>query len=221
MMPSVDVRMNCDGVAPYYEVLERMTFGRNLEHCRYTFLEHTQESQCALLCGDGDGRFLEKLLSWNRQVEVDYVDSSAKMLELAEWRAVSLGKAFRKRVQFHHVDIRELGPRPSGYDLFATHFFLDCFDDSELPGVVRRIASWSAPHAQWLLSDFRVTDGTFARIWSRAAIRSLYAAFRITTGLRVTHMPDYRAALGSAGWRPHIESNSLAGLLYAAVWIAG
>ena len=210
--------MNCDRLAPYYQALESITFGRKLEHCRFAFLEHAKSSQCALLCGDGDGRFLSNLLSENPHVEVDFVDSSRKMLELADRRASSLGRTFRNRAHFHLTDIRDFAPRPSGYDLVATHFFLDCFDDSELPHLVRRIASWTTAGAQWLLSDFREAEGTLARICTRAVIRSLYAAFRLTTGLPVTRMPNYRAALTNAGFAPRLEENFLAGLLHASLW---
>jgi ubiquinone/menaquinone biosynthesis C-methylase UbiE len=210
--------MNCDRLAPYYDALEHIAFGKKLERCRFAFLDYTKSSQCALLCGDGDGRFLANLLSSNPHVAVDFVDSSRKMLELADRRASSLGHKFRNRVQFYLADISDFAPRPSGYDLVTTHFFLDCFDDSELPHLVRRIASWTTPDAQWLLSDFREADGTLPRLWTRAVIRSLYAAFRLTTRLQVTHLPNYRAALTNVGFIPRLEENSLAGLLHTSLW---
>jgi SAM-dependent methyltransferase len=210
--------MNCDRLAPYYETLERIAFGRKLEACRFAFLDHTKSSKCAFLCGDGDGRFLAKLLSASPFVEVDFVDSSSKMLELAERRAFSLGSLFRSRVRFHLADIREFTPNSPAYDLVATHFFLDCFDDSELPQLVRRIAAWTTADSQWLLSDFREAPGTLPRFWTRAVIRSLYAAFHLTTGLQVTHIPNYRAALINSGFVSQLEFNLRAGLLHSSLW---
>ena len=82
--------MNCDWLAPYYESLEHFSFGNYLEQRRFAFLEETKQSQRALECGGGDGRFLARLLSLNRKVQVDFVDSSPKMTELAERRVSSM-----------------------------------------------------------------------------------------------------------------------------------
>jgi SAM-dependent methyltransferase len=211
-------RMNCDRLAPHYEALERVSFGRSLEHGRCSFLEHAKTSQRAVECGGGDGRFLARLLSLNPQVEVDFVDLSPKMVDLAEWRVTSLGRAFRNRVKFYVADIREFQPRPEGYDLIATHFFFDCFTQSELAPVVRRLAGWATSDANWLVSEFHEAHAGVHRLWTKAVIRSLYAGFRLTTGLKVSTLPDYPTALARAGFALRLESVSLAGLLHSSLW---
>lgn len=76
-----------------------------------------------------------------RAMEVDFVELSPKMVELAERRIASMGRAFQRRVTFRVGDIREFEPRMGGYDLIVTHFFVDCFSDSDLAGVVDLLAS--------------------------------------------------------------------------------
>ena len=212
--------MNCDRLAPFYEFLERISFGRSLERCRGAFLDHTKASQRAIICGGGDGRFLTQLLSVNPAVEVDFVDLSPKMVELAEIRLSSSDRKARKRVRFFVADIRGFQPRHEGYDLIATHFFLDCFTDAELISVIRRIAAWATPNAQWLVSEFRYAQEPYRRAWTHAVISSLYAAFRFTTGLQVRHLPDYSAGLARSGFALRFEVISLYGLLYSAIWVA-
>ncbi len=210
--------MNCDGIARYYEAVERLSLGSCLEHRRFAFLGEVGTSQRAILCGGGDGRFLARLLLENATVQVDFVDLSPKMTELAERRITSMGQAFRGRVVFHPADIREFAPRSPQYDLIVTHFFLDCFTAVELESVIHRLASWAIPSAKWMVSYFHEADGLLGSWSSRAVIRALYAAFRLTTGLRVTHLPDYQAALRRGGWVPQSEQEALGGLLHSSLW---
>jgi ubiquinone/menaquinone biosynthesis C-methylase UbiE len=218
--------MNCDRIASHYETLERLSFGRCLERARLAFLDDARSAQHALLCGAGDGRFLARLLRANLAVSVDFVDLSAEMTRLARHRVAGMGPAFARRVQFHHGDIREIAPRlasPRGeqrYDLIVTHFFLDCFSDSDLRGVTRLLAAASAPGSRWIVSEFRESRSPLTRLWTRALIRALYFAFRVTTGLRVTRLPDYLAALSAAGYTLRAEQPSLLGLLHSSLWEA-
>jgi hypothetical protein len=58
-------RMDCDGIAPHYEVLEHLSFGKLLEQRRFAFLGETGTLDRAVICGGGDGRFLARLLRTN------------------------------------------------------------------------------------------------------------------------------------------------------------
>jgi SAM-dependent methyltransferase len=210
--------MNCDRLAPYYERLEHLSFGRSLERSRFAFLRDAAIAEHAIVCGGGDGRFLARLLRVNARLEVDFVELSAKMLELAERRVAGMGRTFRARVSFREADVREFVPRPGGYDLIVTIFFLDCFSEAELGGVVAQLASWARPEARWLLSDFREGETAIGRLWTRAVIRGLYASFQWTTGLRVTRLPNYTAALARAGYALQREERCLGGLLHCSLW---
>ncbi len=212
--------MNCDRIAPYYEILEHFLFGRLLEHRRFAFLGEIRDSRKALVCGGGDGRFLARLLRVNTGVEVDFVDLSSTMVELAERRITGMGRAFRKRVRFHAGDVRRFTAPADYYDLVITHYFLDCFSNQELEDVVGRIASWGMPQATWIISDFREANGLIGRLWTRGVIRGLYAAFQFTTELRVTRLPQYKAALARRGYFLRFEEDDMAGLLHSSMWEA-
>jgi hypothetical protein len=100
-------RMNCDGIARYYQVIENLSFGRYLERRRFAFLGEVRTSRRAV-GGGGDGRFLDRLLRVNSHVEVDFVDLSPKMVELAERRVAGMGRTCRERVRFR---VRDVGIR--------------------------------------------------------------------------------------------------------------
>lgn len=212
--------MNCDQIAPYYEILEHFLFGRLLEHRRFAFLGEIRTSRKALVCGGGDGRFLARLLRVNARVDVDFVDLSATMVELAERRVTGMGRTFRERVRFHAGDVRSFAPRADSYDLIVTHYFLDCFSNQELEDVVCLLARWGVPQARWIVSDFSEANRPIGRLWTRGVISGLYSAFRFTTGLKVTRLPEYKAALARRGYFLRFEEYALAGLLHSSLWEA-
>jgi len=79
--------VNCDPIARWYRWFEYAGFGRALERRREAFLSDVADARRVLTLGDGDGRALEKLLAAAPHARVDYIDVSARMLQLARARA--------------------------------------------------------------------------------------------------------------------------------------
>jgi len=212
-------KMNCDRIARFYRPLEYVSFGGALQACRVMYLRDVGDCQRALVCGDGDGRFLVELLRTNRRVWADFVDLSEGMAELARLRVAAIGPEAAARTHFHVADVREFKPSDgAAYDLITAHFFLDCFDDAEVTSVARRLASYARPGATLLLSDFRIPPRGIAHYSAAAIVRGLYGAFRVATGLRVKRLPNYEDALERAGFRKQRETLKLGGLLVASLW---
>jgi cyclopropane fatty-acyl-phospholipid synthase-like methyltransferase len=210
--------MNCDFIAPYYQTLEYVSFGKSLERRRFAFLSSARTSRSAIVCGGGDGRFLARLLRANSLVRVDFVDLSPRMVELAERRITGMGRSFRARVQFHTADLRAFDPPEGAYDLVVTHFFLDCFTDSEVADLTARLTSWTAPQAQWIVSEFQRAQGRFAELWTSVVVRALYSAFRLSTNSRITQLPRYENAITAAGFCLQRREQALGGLLRSSLW---
>lgn len=212
-------RMNCDRIAPFYQAAEYLSFGGMVHACRVMFLGAVSDCRRALVCGDGDGRFLAELLRRNREVRADFVDLSAGMIDLAGRRVEAIGRDAVARTRFHVADLREFEfSDRAAYDLITAHFFLDCFDDAGVNNVAQRLSSVARPGATLLVSDFRIPPRGVARYISAAIIRGLYAGFRAVTGLRVTRLPNYESALVSAGFEKQREALKLGGLLTASLW---
>lgn len=212
--------MNCDAIARWYELAEHFCFGRALERRRFAYLGELQGARRALVCGGGDGRFLAELLRGNARVQVTYVDLSREMMRLAERRVARLGPEFRARVEFHCADLRTFVPPRADFDLFATHFFFDCFTDEQARELALRLQSWAAPRARWVLSEFHQPPPFFARAWTSAVVRALYAGFRLTTGLRVRRIPSCGEALRGAGFQLRTRETAAGGLLISELWDA-
>jgi SAM-dependent methyltransferase len=218
-MPSDHAReANFNLIARPYRGLEYLTLGKALERCRTHYLSRLRDCRHALVLGDGDGRFLAQLLVHNPHLEADAVDTSATMLELLRQRSEAGTADANTRLRTHHSNAMTFtlaGP----YDLVVTHFFLDCLTQAELNSLVARVASTLAPGALWLVSDFRIPDGSM-RLPARALVRGLYFAFRVLTGLRTTALPDHATPLTRSGLRRIARQHSFAGLLTTELWQA-
>jgi hypothetical protein len=191
--------LNCDRIARWYRWLEYCAFGGALRRRREAFLFELGNPQKVLVLGDGDGRFLQVFQALYPQAQIDAIDVSAKMTELARVRA--------EHVAFHVCDAREF-VFDGEYDLAVAHFFFDCFEEAEIRAMLARINTKS-----WLISEFRNTK------WSWPVLRGLYLFFRLTTGLRTGKLPDHREILEKLGCRMEKEQTALAGLLASEMWV--
>jgi ubiquinone/menaquinone biosynthesis C-methylase UbiE len=207
---------NFNPVARPYRWMEYLTFGRSLERCRTHFLPQFANRRSALVLGDGDGRFLARLLAANPSLHADAVDTSANMLHLLTHRAQAVSPHIQTCLRTHQTSALTFTPDRT-YDLIVTHFFIDCLTQSEVDTLAQRLARFARPDTVWLFSDFRIPAG--AMHWpARALVRLLYLGFRILTGLRTAVLPDHAAALGTAGFTRSAHHYSLAGLLTSEIW---
>lgn len=200
--------MNCDRVARLYRWLEYAVFGRALERTRTALLGELAAARRVLALGDGDGRALAALVAAAPSARVDYVDASAKMLELARARVRD------GRVSFRQADAREARFPDSDYDAIVTHFFFDCFDQQELPAVIASAARAAAPRAAWIVSEFRPVTST-----ARLLIAIMYAFFGAATGLKTRRLVDHHPQLQRQGFRLQRAEHSWGGMLASELWV--
>lgn len=208
--------MNCDGIARWYRLLEYLAFGRALERRRREYIDEVAGATCALILGDGDGRFTAELLRRSKTIQVDSVDLSSSMLALAEKR-VRACPSSRVRVSFHQGDARTTG-LPGKYDLIVSHFFLDCFTREEMPALITRVAQVACPQARWLLSEFSLPSVGIKRWAAAFLIRAMYLFFRVSTGLRANCLPDYAGSLAREGFRRVRHKSTWGGFLVSELW---
>ncbi len=189
-----------------------MAFGAELERRRCAFLHDVADARRILVLGEGDGRFLVKLVEQNQSASIDYIDLSGRMLELARARAGD-------SVTYHLADARTIRLPEATYDLIVTHFFLDCFDQSDAESLVPRLAQAAKPNARWLISEFRQPAHGLQAVWARAWLRTLYTFFRITTGLETSRLIDHHPLLERAGFHVVRQQSARFALLASELWV--
>jgi ubiquinone/menaquinone biosynthesis C-methylase UbiE len=207
-----------DAIAPWYRTLERIAFGDDLQRCRVACLSEIASPRRALIVGEGDGRFLVELLRLHPEVEVDCIDSSERMLQLARKRIGEESGDGRDRVRFQHQDVTSWNPPEREYDLVVTHFVLDCFPASALTGIIQKLARAATGDAIWLLADFCVPGKGMSRLRARAWLATMYLFFRVTARIQARELIDPTPVLRAEGFwlaRQHLFRR---GMLKSETW---
>jgi ubiquinone/menaquinone biosynthesis C-methylase UbiE len=208
----VSRQVNFDSVARPYRWLEYLSFGPCLERCRCAQLAHLTNPRRALLLGDGDGRFLARLLAAYPNLTADVVDSSPAMLRILARR---IGR--KTGICLHHADALKWAPSGS-YDLIVSHFFLDCFFAYQLEQLFDRVLAHALPGAQWVIAEFAIPRSPIAAYSARGIIALLYRSFGLLTGLPVRTLPDHTTLLQRRGLVLSFEHRYLGGLLCSQLW---
>ena len=204
---------NFNRVARIYRWAEYLTLGPLLTRTRTHFLPDLLDRRQALVLGDGDGRFLAQLLQRNPQLHALAVDTSSTMLHLLRQRCAFAST----RLQTLEASALIIAASPQT-DLIVTHFFLDCLTQTQLGGLTHTLSQQVQPDTLWLVSDFAIPSTPLLRPLAALYIRSLYLAFRLLTGLRVTHLPNPQSALATAGFKRIARHQLCFGLLYTELW---
>lgn len=206
-----------DRIARLYRAMEYVSFGPVLERCRFHHVPALADTRRALVLGDGDGRFLARLLASVPHLQADAVDASSAMLHLLHDRIAEQGDLHRLTTTC--ADARHLQPPSGGYDLIVTHFFLDCLTLEETEQLITRLRPHLVPGASWLVAEFEVPrSGVVRRGLARGIISLLYAAFRLLTGLTVRRIPPWRTLLAQHGFAPRASRSWLGGLVISELW---
>jgi ubiquinone/menaquinone biosynthesis C-methylase UbiE len=207
--------MTFDAIAPHYDRLERW-FSRGLMHrARTMHLLFITQCRHALLLGEGPGRFLPLVLQQFPDAVVTCVDSSARMLALSRRK---ISEAEQSRVTFLETDIHSWQPDASQFDLIATNFFLDCFDEHDLAQIVPSIASAATEDAQWLIADFNVPKSGFIRWRASLIVGVIYRFFGFATGLSTRRLISPHPWLKRSGFQLHRRIEFDLGLLHSDWW---
>jgi SAM-dependent methyltransferase len=213
--------MSFDALAPHYRWMEFVLAGNKLHRCRTAFLDRaarTSTIQNVLLVGEGNGRFLVECRRRLKDARIVCLDASSRMLELSKQRLDRVcGSA--NRVEFVRGDALKWKPPGQAFDLIATHFFLDCFQPSQLEEVVGRLAAAAAPRATWLLADFQLPRAGFGKMRAVAILQLMYLFFRVVTRLPARRLTEPDRFLNAHNFKLHERQVREWGLLRTDIWL--
>ena len=212
MKPRTD---SFDGLASAYERLERLALGSDLEAARFWHLNHLRNRRRVLVLGEGDGRFLARLVRRFPSVHVDCVEASGAMIARTRGRLTpqELG-----RVTFRHENALTARFETGAYDAIVTLFFLDCFTVQEVSALICRLTPSLRSDAIWLWSDFNLPAHGWQRWRAQVWLGVLYGFFRFQTRITARQLPPTVELLHGAGFVPSAEHSLQAGLLRCAVF---
>jgi len=172
---------NFDCLANSYCWWEYLIFGTGLQRARLHYLPALRGARNVLLIGDGDGRFLEQLMRYNRQAQCLSIDTSLKMIRRARQRC---SPNERKRVNWVHGNVLDYNFAQYTFDAVVTLFVFDLLPPGQRADLLDALLPQTTPHALWLYADFSPTDTLRKQLW----IEVLKAFFRLTCAVSATHL---------------------------------
>ncbi len=177
---------NYNAVAWFYDALSRLVFGSSIKKAQIDLLSLIPSNSKLLIVGGGTGWILEEITKLHPSgLEITYVDSSSKMIELSKKRNPAANQ-----VQFIEASIEDyLQPNASNlYDVIITPFIADCFSQSAWQQVFIKLDASLQPNGLWLYTDFQLNDKS--PLWQKLLIKLLYLFFRITCRIPAKQLPD-------------------------------
>lgn len=195
-------------VAPLYDALSFLVFGRRLQKAQTVFLDRIPQGASVLIIGGGTGWLLEQVLAKrlirhsqsipsrpgpSRRDRILYLETSVQMLNRASQRM--LRKPLVGSVEFRLGDETTLGENDC-FDVVITPFLLDLFTEETLQTrVIPRLQKALKPDGCWLVTDFVKTQAK----WQKAVLWMMIRFFRLTAGIETHQLADWQRLLTQAG----------------------
>jgi tRNA (cmo5U34)-methyltransferase len=180
---------NFDGIAPWYDFLVKLVFGKSVKHAQELFLDRLPQTGHVLIVGGGTGWIVESLLKVQPLHHVTFIEASAKMLKIAQQRL----RDKSDRVTFVHGTDENI-PLGVLYDGIITNFFLDLFLPKGLNVIIHRLKKHLKTDGYWIATDFVATQW-----WHRVFLRTMYLFFRFTSNIRARQLPPWHKTLTENG----------------------
>lgn len=181
--------MNFNGVAPVYDLLARLVFGRSLIRAQRWGIARVRSGSAVLVLGGGTGVTLPDLLA-RQPAHILYVDASVAMVNRARQRTPPLAP-----VRFSVGTESELTASEQ-FDYIVLPFILDLYPadvlrDQLIPTLLRHLE----PGGQLIVTDFAElkTD------WQRTCMWLMLRFFGLVAAVPVQKWTNWPEALRQVG----------------------
>jgi len=200
-----------DPVAPFYVLLEQLSFGDELNIARRAFIETVLHAKNTLLIGEGNGRFLGDCLKNKNGGSITILDSSRKMLDLLKSRIRGIRHETKLELVCEEIQDWQLKDAPA-FDVVVTHFFLDLFRPTNQRSVIEKISGMAKSEALWIIVDYHPSKKT-------GVLRLInwlqYRFDRLLSGVDTDRHYDPSALIKECGWAVREERQFLNGKVVA------
>ncbi len=175
--------MNFNGIAPFYDSLSKIVFGKALLKARICFLDRLPESGTILYIGGGSGIGLKDIRELNPKLKIDFIEASYKFISIAKTK---FDAHLSEHINFIHGTENSID-RDKKYTAVITFFIIDLFPQKEAEAFCKKIISHLEPGGIWLFTDFISPPKKYQKL----LLKFIYSFFRIVANMRARTLPDY------------------------------
>ena len=171
------MKANYDKIAPIYDMLSKLVFNRSQLLGQIEQLKNLSDNQHILICGGGSGKILDEIsIRMPRGIQILYLDSSQKMIEIAETR-----NRESNIIEFVCQDILDFETDKS-FDIIITSFFFDNFPENKAICVFTKLDNLLVNNGLWFQNDFTLSSNK-GIWWKSIMLKIMYLFFNLTSNL--------------------------------------
>lgn len=174
-----------DRIAPYYDFLARLVFGKSIVRTQTYFLDQIPDRATVLILGGGTGWILNEIMCQTEVSRIWYIDASHAMVRKAKEKNVHA-----ETIQFIVGALQDL-PSEIRFDVVITNFYLDLFTDDHVRNIIHDVKGRLNQKGYWLVSDFVNSSNR----WHRLLLWSMYRFFKIVCRIETAKLPSWELLL--------------------------
>lgn len=202
---------NYDKIATRYDLIRKIVLGNAIVEAQVGLLKYVPANSRVLIVGGGTGWILEEIVKIHSSgLIIDYVESSAKMIQLSKKR-----NCYLNEVNFIHQPVEEF-IAATNYDAIITPFLFDNFQKEKIAIIFARLHSYLKNTGVWLYADF-VYDESKGRLWQKVLLKIMYLFFRITCKIEtqeLINMESFFAPLYSKAFEQFCYHDFIVSVVY-------
>ena len=174
--------MDFDPIAPMYDRLASLVFGHSLDRAKCELFHLLPSNGKILMLGGGTGKTLTYLHQQRPELDIYFLEASAKMLDLARKRTAT------KAHFIHGSDIDQCLEGHS-FQAILTPFVLDLYEGKKLDLLIRQINEKLEVGGIWIHTDFFL-DQQHKSLWRKLLVFAMYLFFRIVSKIKTRKLEN-------------------------------
>jgi len=202
-----------DRLAPYYDPLTRLVFGKAMIDSQVQFLSLVRSGSKVLVVGGGTGKILKKL-SAIPGIAITYVDASVEMINRAKDQIDN-----SECTTFYHTTINDFSINGQ-FDYIITPFFLDLFNELSLKLVMIKLHGYLKEDGLWLFTDFRLGSG-LRKLWQLPLLMLMLIFFRLSCSIEASALQEFDKYFRQLGYSLDKEKLFYGEFIVGSVYVKG
>ena len=206
------IQDNYDNIAFVYDRLSRLIFGKAQVVAQTSLLAYIKKGDRLLIAGGGTGWILDEITKIHPSgLEIDYIETSAKMLSKSKKRQFGLNKITFTQKNVEDTDLNQI------YDVIMTGFFFDNFEIRKAEQIFIYLDSLLNSGGLWLFTDFKPHFGK-GYIWQTVMLKIMYIFFRAVCKIEATHLVNMSPIFKDARYKPIFELTGYGNFIHSITY---
>ena len=180
---------NFDSVAWFYDFLSSIVFGNKLRQSQIILFTNIKDNDRVLILGGGTGWVISELLKVKKVKQIDFIESSEKMLAKAKSLPPLHNDVVINYIHGNEQSIHET----EQYDIILAGYFFDIFQQQRLESIILKLRKALKAEGKLLVSDFHLDSSSLLK--HKALVKIMYLFFNITCRLEINELIDFRNIL--------------------------